>query len=84
MAVLTASSVGAQYIDARNSSESITERKGQPVSWYYCLEHKQVEPHDGCPNSERLGPYETKDEAEHALELAAERSAAFDEEEEDD
>lgn len=54
------------------------------MTWYYCLEHHRVEPLDGCPNSERLGPYETKDEAEHALELAAERSAAFDAEDEDD
>ena len=49
------------------------------MSWYYCLEHQQVEPDDGCANAERMGPYETKEAAEHALELAAERNAAFDE-----
>ena len=54
------------------------------MTWYYCLEHHRAEPHDGCPNSERLGPYETQDEAEHALELAAQRTAAFDEEDDDD
>ncbi len=54
------------------------------MSWYYCLVHKRVEPQDGCPNSERLGPYETEAEATHALELAAERSAAFDEGDDDD
>ena len=54
------------------------------MSWYYCLEHQRVEPHDGCPNSERLGPYESREDAERALELAAERNAAYDEDEEDD
>ena len=53
--------------------------KGLAMSWYYCLEHQRVEPDDGCPNAERMGPYETKEAAEHALELAAERNAAFDE-----
>ena len=49
------------------------------MTWYYCLVHKRVEPVDGCPNSERLGPFETREEAENAIELAAERNAAFDE-----
>ena len=56
--------------------------KGLAMSWYYCLEHQQVEPDDGCANAERMGPYETKESAEHALELAAERNAAFDEDDE--
>ena len=54
------------------------------MKWFFCLEHHQVEPEDGCPNSERLGPYETEEAAEHALQHAAERSAAFDEDEDDD
>lgn len=48
------------------------------MSWYYCLEHQGVEPEDGCPNSERMGPYATEGEAQHAMERAAERNAAFD------
>lgn len=36
------------------------------------------EPEDGCPNSERMGPYATQAEATAAIELAAERNAAFD------
>ena len=51
---------------------------GSDMSWYYCLEHQGVEPEDGCPNSERMGPYATETEAEHAMERAAERNAAFD------
>jgi hypothetical protein len=48
------------------------------MSWYYCLEHQRVEPEEGCPNSERMGPYASESEAQHALEHAAERNAAFD------
>ena len=53
--------------------------EGKAMSWYFCREHQQVEPEDGCANAERLGPYETEDAARHALERAAERNAAFDE-----
>lgn len=49
------------------------------MSWYYCLEHQQVEPEDGCANAERMGPYPTEEAAEHALQRAAERNAEFDE-----
>jgi hypothetical protein len=51
---------------------------GAVMSWYYCLVHQQVEPEEGCANAERMGPYETEAEAEHALELAKERNEAFD------
>jgi len=54
------------------------------MSWYYCLEHHQVEPEHGCANSERMGPYPDKESAEHALELAAQRTAELDAEDEDD
>ena len=42
--------------------------------WWYCLKHNRVEPEDGCPNSERLGPFETKEEAGNAIENARERN----------
>jgi len=48
------------------------------MSWYYCLVHQRVEPEEGCANAERLGPFDTKAEAENALELAKERNAAYD------
>ncbi len=25
--------------------------------WYFCLKHQTVEPEDGCPAKDRLGPY---------------------------
>lgn len=48
------------------------------MSWYYCLQHQRVEPEDGCANAERMGPYATEADAQHALDLAHERNAAFD------
>jgi hypothetical protein len=51
---------------------------GAFMSWYYCLVHQKVEPQDGCANAERMGPYETEADAQHAMELARERNAAFD------
>jgi hypothetical protein len=51
---------------------------GVAMSWYYCLVHQEVEPDDGCANAERMGPYDSKAEAENALELARERNAAYD------
>ncbi len=42
--------------------------------WWYNLRTQQVEPDDGGPNAERLGPFDTKEEATHALELAAKRN----------
>ncbi len=36
--------------------------------WFFCLKHHTVEPRDGCAERHRLGPYETREQAEHALE----------------
>lgn len=41
--------------------------------WFYCLKHNTVEPRDGCAERHRLGPYETREQAEHALTTVAER-----------
>ena len=46
--------------------------------WWYCLKHNRVEPDKGCPNSERLGPFETEDEASHAFEIAKARNEEWD------
>lgn len=50
----------------------------EPDQWWYNLVTGQVEFGAGAPNSERLGPYATKDEAEHALQRARERNEAWD------
>jgi len=51
---------------------------GALVSWYYCLAHQRVEPEEGCANAERMGPYATEEDAQHALERAHERNEAYD------
>jgi hypothetical protein len=47
--------------------------------WYWCLTHNRVEGKDGCANIERLGPYDTRQLAETALERAHERTEEWDE-----
>lgn len=42
--------------------------------WWYCLRHKTVEPEAGCPAKDRLGPYPSKEDAAHALEIARRRN----------
>ena len=43
------------------------------------MKHARVEGDDGCKNAERLGPYDSPEEAARALEGAAERTEAWDE-----
>ena len=64
--------------DIGSSLGSCPTTKGKVMSWYYCLEHQQVEPEAGCPNAERMGPYATEADAAAALKTAHERNEAFD------
>lgn len=48
------------------------------AQYYFCLKHHAVEPEEGCRAIHRLGPYDTEQEAEHALEKVAERNEAWD------
>ncbi|KHL11999.1 UNVERIFIED_CONTAM: hypothetical protein LK11_38335 [Mumia flava] len=52
-------------------------------TYYYCVKHHQVEGADGCKAIDRLGPYDTREEAERALEIAQERNEAWDSEDDD-
>lgn len=45
--------------------------------WFYCLRHRKVEGPVGCKAQDRLGPYETREGAEHALEKVKERNEAW-------
>ena len=47
--------------------------------WYYCIEHDTVESFGECPAKNRLGPYDTRQDATQALELAKLRNKAWDE-----
>ncbi|MDF2746353.1 MAG: hypothetical protein K0S98_637 [Propionibacteriaceae bacterium] len=46
--------------------------------YWFCLNHHQVEPQEGCPYQDRLGPYPSYAEAERALEKVKERNEAWD------
>jgi hypothetical protein len=41
--------------------------------WFFCLKHNTVEPKEGCADSHRLGPYDTPQQAERAVESVRER-----------
>jgi hypothetical protein len=52
--------------------------------WYWCLDHKATEPADSdCPPGQRLGPYPSKEAAEHWKEKVEQRNAAWDADDED-
>lgn len=53
-------------------------------SWWWCLTHSRVEEQDACAHSERLGPYDTREQAQGALAAVAERTARLDAEDEAD
>jgi hypothetical protein len=46
--------------------------------WWFCLKHRAVEHGAGCPGKDRLGPYATREEAEHALETVRRRNEEWD------
>ncbi len=46
--------------------------------WYFCVKHQTVEPEDGCPAKDRLGPYPTREEAAHAMEKVQQRNEEWD------
>ena len=45
---------------------------------WYCLKHKTVEGEDGCRNQDRLGPYDSAEEASRALDKVQERNEEWD------
>ena len=47
--------------------------------FWYCVKHRAVEQgEDTCPPIDRLGPYDSREEAERALDKAAERNQEWD------
>ncbi|MDP9221170.1 MAG: hypothetical protein M3P23_11635 [Actinomycetota bacterium] len=53
-------------------------------TYWWCLNHHRVEnDENACQWKDRLGPYNTREEAERALQTVAERNARFDAEDEE-
>ena len=48
------------------------------MAYWFCLNHHAVEEQDGCDYKDRLGPYDTQEEASKALEKVKERNAEWD------
>lgn len=46
--------------------------------FWYCLKHATVEAEPLCQGADRMGPYASREEAEHALESAARRTEQWD------
>jgi hypothetical protein len=43
-------------------SKSLGDATGE---WYYCFKHQKVEKLDDCRQMDRMGPYPTREDAEH-------------------
>ena len=50
----------------------------EDLKYYYNLETRQVEQGKVSSFDNRIGPYDTREEAEHALEIAKERNRVAD------
>ena len=48
------------------------------TDFYYCLQHSTVEERGQCRADDRLGPYPTREAAEHALAALHERNERLD------
>ena len=48
------------------------------MTYWWCLKHMRVEDEQGCAHADRLGPYDTEQEAGQALAKARERTAERD------
>ena len=46
--------------------------------WFYCLDHRTVEPVDGCRAAVRIGPFPTREEAAQALGIVQRRNREWD------
>ena len=48
------------------------------MSYWWCTDHNAVESDEGCRAEVRLGPYPTREAAEHALQSVDERNEKLD------
>ena len=50
---------------------------GKPGEWFYRLKHQKVEEGPECPAKDRLGPYDNREDAAHAIDIARERNVKW-------
>lgn len=52
--------------------------------WFYCFKHGRVETRTECRRQDRMGPYPTREAAEHWRERVEERNTAWDAQDDDE
>jgi hypothetical protein len=55
-------------------SQPLGDAKGD---WYYCFKHNKVETRGECRQMDRMGPYPTREDAEHWRDRVAARNQAW-------
>lgn len=53
-------------------------RTAESEQWYWCFRHTAVERGPGCPNTDRMGPYASEEEARNWRERVLARNEAWD------
>lgn len=48
------------------------------MAYFWCTDHQAVEDESGCRAEVRLGPFPTRESAQHALQTVAEREQKYD------
>jgi len=61
--------------------ETLGDAHGQ---WYYCFKHQKVETIEDCQLMDRMGPYPTKEAAEHWRDRAEARNESWEAQDDDD
>ena len=52
-------------------------------TYWYCVDHHRVELFENTDSQNRIGPFETQQEAENALQTIADREKRYEEEDSD-
>jgi hypothetical protein len=61
-----------------HEGDDMFESKDLTGTYWYCLDHHRAELFEDCNSKNRMGPYNTRDEAEHALQTLHEREEKYD------
>lgn len=61
-------------MDYLPSLKTVTTEDPLAEEWYFCLDHRRVEPAEGCRDGVRVGPFPSRREAEHALDKIEKRN----------
>jgi hypothetical protein len=63
-----------------NDDAGLGDAQGE---WYYCFKHQKVETRDECNLMDRMGPYPTRDAAEHWRDRVEKRNQAWEDDDDE-